>query len=216
MGLFNLFNKENSKTNTQNDTQEMLNRLSGVAGNVINMLKQVLITNQGGDMNAVLLYASGLAGFAAKETVKHTGQQRVQIGTASGKKYYFGDAINKYVLESRTATFSFCNAVTGISQSEVEEIISRVASTVGSEEFAIWGMNPNDIYVKIKECWFGIFNNMTSVYCKSPEEWPVLFNIVTQNVILQAGAESVRQKKELGLKAMECAIVISKMEDDSL
>lgn len=56
---------------------------------------------------------------------------------------------------------------------------------------------------------------MIAKNCKSPSDWPVMFGIVLQNILnmsLEAGAP----EDEAGRIAIECTVVISKMDDDSL
>ena len=56
---------------------------------------------------------------------------------------------------------------------------------------------------------------MTVPFCKAPSEWPVLYGIVMQNILIESikvGAPA----EEAGRMAMECALVISRMDTDSL
>ena len=55
---------------------------------------------------------------------------------------------------------------------------------------------------------------MTAKFCKVPNEWPVLYGIVLQNIMLEA--MKVAPREEIAKMAMECAAIISKMDDDSV
>ena len=113
------------------------------------------------------------------------------------------------------SVLSFVNAVSNLKEEQVAGIAVEITNSLGSDRFNIWGMTPESVYPKIKECWDGIYNNMTANYCKDPSEWPMLFGITTQMIILKA-IEAGAGAEEAGLMAMQCAYVISKMDDDSL
>ena len=129
--------------------------------------------------------------------------------------YYYGEAVNKYLMEDHLSVLSFVNAVSNLKEEQVAGIAVEMTNSLGSDRFNIWGMTPESVYPKIKECWDGIYNNMTANYCKDPSEWPMLFGITTQMIILKA-IEAGAGAEEAGLMAIQCAYVISKMDDDSL
>lgn len=189
-----------------------IERLSSNAGNIIAMLKGVLSGKNGTDMYIVTLYAAGLAGIACHEAVKATGQEMAVVECNNGKKYYMGDAVNKYLHENMYSVTGMVRAVTGSSEEDLMNIIRKQASSIGSENFVVAGeMDPEDLYKNIKGCWDGIKDNMTTKYCTSPEEWPVLYAIVLQNVV----KESLKfaTKEALFYIAVDVACALSKMED---
>lgn len=205
MGLFN--RQESEKKN--------LDRLTRGADRVAAMLMGTLRGPQGVDLKFPLLYASGLAGYACRQAVKALGGHVAVITTKDDKTYYYGEAVNKYLMEDHLSVLSFVNAVSNLKEEQVAGIAVEMTNSLGSDRFNIWGMTPESVYPKIKECWDGIYNNMTANYCKDPSEWPMLFGITTQMIILKA-IEAGAGAKEAGLMAMQCAYVISKMDDDSL
>ena len=198
------------------ETQEqVVKRLAGHAGNIVAMLKDVLKGPNGVDMVFPLLYAAGLAGYACHQAVKAEHGSFAVAETKDGKRFYFGDDVNHYLLEDQYSVWSFCKAVSHNADEEMLAIVTNVVQTVGSDELNIWNMTPDSVYTKIRECWDGIYTNMTERYCKKPSEWPILYGIVLQNVILQA-IEAGAPAEEAGRMAMKCAIVISRMDDDSI
>lgn len=205
MGLFSKKNKD----------EQLIKRLAGNAGGIIEMLKRVFTTERGVDIRLSLLYAAGLAGYACHQAVKAERGSFEQVTAKDGKKYYFGNDVNKYLLENHTSIYSFCNAICGISQEEIMDMAAGITSALGSENLTIWGMTPDSVYVQIKQCWDGIYHNMTARYCSSPSEWPVLYGIVLQNIMGQAMSAGA-PKDEVGIMAMECALIIAKMDDDSI
>lgn len=180
------------------------------------MFKDVFRASQG-YINAtqVLIFTASIAGYACHQAVKAEKGTFAVVTDKNGKKYYFGDAVNKYLLEDNLSVVGFCRAVTGVSREEVLAIVSNAAAAVGDESYTLFGYDPKHLYKKVDECWKTVYDRMIAKNCKSPSDWPVMFGIVLQNILnmsLKAGAP----EDEAGRIAIECAVVISKMDDDSL
>ena len=133
--------------------------------------------------------------------------------------YYFGDGVNAYLLENKDSVLSFMGSIyenkTGKKAFDLTPAIQLAASMVGNDEYKIWNeYSPDDVYKLIKDCWNGIFENMTIKYCETPSEWPLFFGIVLQNIM----ADGMKNGNEDAVyhMALECALFISKMRDDSL
>ena len=218
MGLFGFGKKKEVKEQNAvglTDDKEMMDRLCSHAGNIIAMLKSVLSGKNGTDMYIVTLYAAGLAGIACHEAVKELGEPMVEVACADGKKYYMGDAVNKYLYESKYSVTGFACAISQMPQSALMAIIQRQASTIGSENFVVAGnMDPADLYKNIKTCWDGIKNTMTLQYCKTPEEWPVLYGIVLQNIMKES--MNLASKEAIFNTAVDVTCALSKMDKESI
>ncbi|MBP0973092.1 MAG: hypothetical protein J5851_04215 [Oscillospiraceae bacterium] len=197
-----------------------LERIAGNAGNIIRMFNHVFATENGFDAQRGLLFASGLAGYACHQAVKASGGKFVVVETDAHKKFYMGDDVNKYLLEDKYSVLSFCNGffeqtAKGEEAPAVVPLIRRAASVIGDKEYRIWNVFPPEyVYTEIGNCWDGIYENMTSKYCESPEEWPILFGIVLQNMMMIA-AKVIKPEEAFRL-SMECALFVSKMDDDSI
>ncbi len=197
-----------------------IERIGKNASAIVNMFKAVFNTPNGLDIKKALLYSSGLAGYACHQAVKANKEPFVIVETVDKKRFYMGDAVNKYLLEGQYSVRSFCDGFfEHFAKEEIRpdlhEIVKQEVSAIGNNDYKIWNeYKPNDVYLLIKDCWNGIYNNMTSAYCESPEEWSVLFAIVLQNFMIPA-AQAV-SGAELYRMALECAIYISKMDDDSI
>ena len=94
------------------------------------------------------------------------------------------------------------------------EIVASFARGIGSEDMTVCGLKPAELYEQIDQCWKGIFHNMTDQYCQSPSEWPVLFGIVTQNLLVTAYQAGTPKEEATGM-AIECAAALSKMGKDT-
>ena len=193
--------------------EQILKRISANAGNAVNMFKAYFNTPKGLDARMALIFTSALAGFSCHKAVEANHEKFMRVTTDSGKNYYFGDDLNRYLIESSLNVIGFITAVTEIGRDDVLTIVSDFANNVGND-FKVCGFEPKDLYDQVSECWDGIFDNMTSRYCKSPSEWPILFGIVVQNILMTAiGAGA--PKDEAGKIAVECAVAVSKMDKDS-
>lgn len=197
-----------------------VNQLSKGALAIINMFKSVFNTSKGLDIQKSLLYASGLAGYACHQAVKASNETFVVVGTSDNKKFYMGDALNKYLLEDKYSALAFCNGffsnfAKGESRPDAIEIVKKEIAVIGDKNYKIWNIHqPKEVYSEIKNCWDGIYDNMTAVYCQSPQEWPVLFAVVLQNIMLIA-LDAIPAATLYNM-ALECAIYISKMDSDSI
>lgn len=193
--------------------KEMLDRLCSHAGNIISMLKSVLSGKNGTDLFIVTVYAAGLAGIACHEAVIAAGEPLVEVSCADGNKYYMGDAVNKYLHESKYSVTGLACAVTQMPQSAIMEIVQRQAGTLGTEDFLVAGnLRPDSLYKNIKGCWDGIKDNMTLQYCKTPEEWPILYGIVLQNIMKEA--MNVAPTEAIFNTAVDVACALSKMNNE--
>ena len=197
-----------------------LERLGNNASAIINMFKNVFNTPMGIDLKKTLLYASGLAGYACHQVVKINKEPYELVKTVDGKNFYMGDSVNKYLLGGRYSILSFCDGFFqsfgngGICPDPVN-IVRNTTSAIGNNDYKIWNEYlPQNVYIEINKCWNGIFNNMIAKYCESPEEWPVLFAIVLQKVMIMAS--KMVSPAELYRMSLECAVYISKMDNDSI
>ena len=197
-----------------------INRLSKSASAIINMFKSVFHTPNGLDIHKSLLYASGLAGYACHQAVKAGNENFVVVGTKDNKNFYMGDALNKYLLEDKYSVLAFCNGffdhfAKGVTRPDAIEIVKKGVAVIGDNSYKIWNIyDPKNLYFEIKNCWDGSYDNMTAVYCESPQEWPVLFAIVLQNIMIIA--LEAAPPAALYNMVLECAVYVSKLDSDSI
>ena len=198
----------------QESEDQVVNRLAKNAGNMVAMFKHTFTTPKGIDATQALIFTASLAGHACRQAVIAEHGKFMEVTCDDGRKFYFGDDLNYYLLESQTSVVGFINAVTGIPVDTVKAIVRKFAESIGEEHFTVCGYDPKKLYEDVSQCWDGIFENMTSKYCKEPSEWPILFSIVVQNILmmsLNAGAP-VNDAAKI---AVECAVAVSKMSGES-
>ena len=200
---------------SERETEEqVLERLAGHAGSVLNMFRAYFSTSDGIDAHRALIFTSALAGHACLQAVKAEKGSFAVVTTEDGRRFYFGDDLNRYLLEDRMSVANLCAAVSELSQEDVLSIVAGFARQIGEETMTVCGYDPKSLYRQVSSCWEGIFDNMTSKYCRSPAEWPILFGIVLQNILLMA-IDAGAPKEVAGEIAVECAAAVSKMDQDS-
>ncbi len=221
---FDFFKKDegNLRDNTKESTRachkhgvtdEDVKRLSMDAGHMIAMFEHVY-----SDKSECLKVVSALAGYACHEAVKTNKERFITIQSKDNREYYFGDDLNYYLLEGPYSVLGFAGgyyeAKTGsVGTPDVKVLVENAIAAVGDEQYKIWNQEePEQLYNRVKECWQGIYGNMTGKYCRNAAEWPILFGIVMQNIMFRAEAEP----EEVFNKAMESALFISKMDVKSL
>lgn len=199
----------------QDINEQVIERLKEGAGHIINMFKSVFNTPIGMDGRRALTFTAAIAGYACHQAVKAEHGTFAVVTTNDGRNFYFGDDLNKYLLENNMNVVGFFTAVSGIGHETVLQIVKDCALAVGKDQHTVCGFNPNILYKEISECWDGIFENMTSRFCEKPSEWPVLFGIVAQNILIMS-IDGGAPKDEASMVAIDSAVYMSKMDCDSV
>jgi hypothetical protein len=179
-------------------------------------------------IESLLVILGSLAGFACRASVAplkrnsgewlSKGEMVHTIECNNGQVYFAGDSINKPLLENEYSVWGL--AAAGAQQSGVEklpdvvEIIKYVTKTYGTENFGLprysnpeskISETPEEI---VKRLWPILFPKVYS-FCKPAHEWPLLFGLSLQKVIIM-GKDTIDPEKALML-AMECAVPMSKI-----
>ena len=194
--------------------EKRVKRLAAHAGGIIEMLKDAFRTEKGTDLFPVLVFSASLAGMACHEAVKASKGTFAVAEDKQGRKYWFGDDLNRYLLENRTSVAGFCTAVVPLNPEEIPAMAAAFVSSIGTGEMTVCGFRAEELWQRVHECWEGIYDNMTARFCRSPEDWPVLYGIVLQNILLQA-IQAGAPREEACRTALVSAIAVSKMDRDS-
>jgi hypothetical protein len=185
---------------------------------------------RGVHIETLLCALGSLAGYSCqasvRERLKQGGQPEekefVIANGKDGKKYFFGDALNKPLAEDQYSVWSLAAGVAthvGCEQPvNIGEIFEHVAATVGGPEFGIPRIpeshrpcDPPSNWVK-----YGWSKALATVqeYCESPSEWPPAFGMGIQEAMTQAKGV-IDPCLALSI-AMECAIPMSKVDATTL
>jgi hypothetical protein len=205
---------------------------SKLAGRALAQLLMSGLKDQRGVHIETLLCALGsLAGYSCQASVrellvKQGGEPEerafIVANCKDGKKYFFGDTLNKPLAEDRYSVWSLAAGVAthmGCRQPlKVEEIFKHVAATVGGPEFGIpripEGHRPVDPPSHwVKHAWPKALATVQN-YCESPSEWPTAFGIAIQEVMTQTKG-IIDPCLALSI-IMECAIPMSKVDATTL
>ena len=135
-----------------------------------------------------------------------------------GKKYFFGDNLNKLVAESPTSIWSMA---AGAAQHlgakklvDLIEIFKYVSTTIGTPQFGIPRIPAghaisDEPLVNHAKNWQAMLP-LLNQYCATPAEWPILFGYAIQDIMLQ-GKGIIDPNIALTI-VMECAIPMSKVD----
>lgn len=168
---------------------------------VFNHLINFMKDSKGVHIESLMCILGSLAGYSCqaslrKELIEMKGldenQVFVIIEDKDKKKYYFGDLINKPLIENQYSVWSLSAGAVqhmGITKMiDIREIFEYVTKTVGSDSYGIPrisdGHKPGDIpYNYVKHLWT-VFLPIAEKYCASPNEWPIIFGMAIQEGII--------------------------------
>lgn len=201
-------------------TEDDIKRIAGNAVNIAEMLKERFSGPFGLDNKKILMLSSGIAGYACHQAVMANKLPYNLVTATDGRKFYMGDSVNKYLLDGKYSVLSWCDgffetAGKFFTKPDPMEVVKKEVNAVANKEYRIWDSeSPVVTYKEVQACWEGIYDNMTAKYCNKPDEWPVLYGIVLQNIMLEVSR--IMTISDVYEKALECAIYISRMDEDSL
>jgi hypothetical protein len=186
---------------------------------------------RGVHIETLLCAVGSLAGYSVQASVRESlvrqgGEPEDKVFVIAhgrdGKKYFFGDALNKPLAEDQYSVWNLAaGAATHLGCHQpvtVEEIFKHAAATVGTPEFGIpripEGHRPVDPPSNwVKHAWPKALATVQD-YCESPSEWPAAFGIAIQEVMAQA-KDVIDPCLALSI-IMECAIPMSKVDATTL
>ena len=195
-------------------TEQELEQISSMAGGMIRMFEEKVT-----DSNKRLALVSALAGYACHRAVmKEPDMTLIMVETKDERTFYYGDDLNFFLLENKYSVYSFVkgyydNAPGRSGEIELKYIVAEQTADLGKMNKVLCeSYFPDALYKEMKACWEGIFENMTARICTSSRQWPVLFGVVLQNILIHMDGDP----KHNCYNALATAIYISKMDDKSL
>ena len=166
-----------------------------------------------------IIFISGMVGYSCQATLLEKKQNFTFVKAKNGKNYISGDALNYYLLKSK---YSFYNILMGqllkfspeIEPIEIEPYIKRVAENIGNEKYLIGNLfNPEKIFdFEFYQSTWKEFYNTLNKYCKSADEWPILFSIsMTYFLDIILKVYGIEEYIILIFLALENALYVSKI-----
>lgn len=142
----------------------------------------------------------------------------MRVQTKEGHTYYFGDALNKPLAESKYSLWSLaaaaaqdagCNPIPNIN-----ELFKHVTESLGTPAFGIPRMPPTTSLAlppeaMLRQLWKPLMPTYAPL-CSDPLEWPIMFGLAAQRGIT-ASKTAVDPRLSLTI-VMETAIAMSKVE----
>lgn len=193
---------------------------------VVQRLLVSMKSARGVHIESLLCVLGSLAGYACQADLRNQAKKQgipemsvlMVIDTKNGKKFFFGDHLNKSLAESK---FSIWSLAAGAAQShgcnelpDINEIFGHVTSSVDGANFGIpripEGHKPGDLPINYLKALWPAMLKVTQSFCKESVEWPLLFGFAIQEV-MDSSKEMI--EPELALRiVMECAIPMSKVD----
>jgi hypothetical protein len=187
---------------------------------------QGLKNERGVHIESLLACLGALAGYACQVCVREnnarTGAPSPESGLtvasgADGRRYFFGDALNRPLAEDRYSVWSIiAGAVQQLDKPlpDVEGIFKHVASTVGGAEFGIpripEGHRAGDLPINyLKAVWPQLLP-IAKRFADEPAHLPMIYGLAIQHGIF--AARNLIDPTLAGTIAMECAVPMSKVD----
>lgn len=183
-------------------------------------------TKNGVHIESILCAIGSLAGYSCQVNVRtqsiEKGMQEdtafVIVKTDDGKHYFFGDQLNESLVESKYSVWSLA---AGAAQEagcqnlpDVEDIFRHVSKVIGTKEFGVLRIpevhRPGHASIDYLKAFWPTLFSVAKQFCQHPSEWPILFGLAAQNIILQ-GKEVIDPSIALTI-VMESAIPMSKID----
>ena len=168
---------------------------------------------------STIIFVSGMIGYSCQAALLEKKQKYNLVKTNNGKNYIFSDELNYYLVKSK---YSFYNILMGqinqiipfIEEFEYELYFKRVAENIGNEKYLIRNFfNPEKYFdFEFYTSTWKQFYNILNKYCKSPDEWPILFSIsMTQFLETIINVYGIEAYFNFFCVAFENALYVSKI-----
>ncbi len=181
---------------------------------------------QGIHFESLLCSLGALSGYACQAYLRAQAVARgmrensafLVVDTSDGKQFFFGDPLNKTLVNSQYSLWSL--AATAARQvgaeefPDMNELFEHTASVLGSKQFGIPRIaeqhRAKDLPLNyLKDLWPELLPVVKS-FCPAPANWPIVFGMATQEAIIRS---KDLVEPALALKiVLESAIPMSKVD----
>lgn len=193
----------------------------------INQRIMTFLKNEKGvHIESFLSILGTLAGYACQVSVREemgvpdvTAEEKafIVVQGADGKKYFFGDLLNRPLAESQYSVWGLVAGAIqhlGKTPPDIRDIFKHVSATVGGDEFGIPKIPENHFasalpLTYLKNIWPHL-SPIAREFCDKPSELPILFGIAIQEAIFMA--KDVIDPVVAASIAMESAVPMSKVD----
>lgn len=192
-------------------------------------LVESIKNNKGVHVESLLCALGALAGYSCQVGIRAQAEnEQIDADTlfnvitdTSGKKYFFGDLLNRYLVNEK---YSVWRLAAGAAQKagaekvsyidDINDMFQHTVSSIGTDHFGIPripdGHVPGDIplnyLIKLWPCVFPAAKEL----CPDPTHWPLMFGFAIQKVIV-SGKDIIDPSLALQI-VMESSIPMSKVD----
>jgi hypothetical protein len=206
--------------------QDQLAKVKLGGREIFHRVTQGLKNERGVHIESLLACLGALAGYACQACVREnnvrTGATSPESGLtvaigADGRRYFFGDALNRPLAEDRYSVWSvIAGAVQQLGKPlpDIEGIFQHVASTVGGAEFGVPRIpeahRAGDLPINyLKAIWPQLLP-IAQRFATEPAHLPMIYGLAIQHAIF--AARNIIDPTLAGIIAMECAVPMSKVD----
>lgn len=186
--------------------------------------------DRGVHVKSLLCALGSLAGYSCQAYVraqaiaqgKSEASLLMTVETKDGKKYFFGDYLNKPLAESHYSVWGIAGG--GAQEAgcrnllDVSKIFKHTSEAIGTEAFGLPRVpakhKPQDLPVNYLRLLWPALKPLVIKFCPNPEHWPILLSMSIQEVIIMG--KSVIDPCLALLLVMESAIPMSKVDLQAL
>ena len=141
------------------------------------------------------------------------------VKAKNGKNYIFSDDLNKYLVKSKMSFYNilmgqFIQILPNIEPIDIELFQKFIAENIGNEKYLIGNVfNPEKIfYFEFYSSKWKEFYDILKKYCKTPDEWPILFSIsLTQFLDAIINIYGIEAYFDCFVISLENALYVSKI-----
>lgn len=187
------------------------------ANAIVQRLFQIMLDSKGVHVESALAALGTLAGQACQYRAL-AGQHSLSVVNdhRTGQRYYYGDALNRFLLEDKQSVWSLvARAVQshGKALPDIDDIIAHTTRTIGTEQFGqprLSEEHPIRQQPKDYLALWAIFQQEILEALPVPKnDWVLAYALAIQNLIDQA--KEVIDPSLAGWIVMECAVPMSKI-----
>ena len=170
---------------------------------VFERLVRAMKNDQGVHAESLLCALGALAGYACQASLRADALAKglpeqaylTEVGTRDGKKFFFGDALNKPLAESKLSVWNIAASAARqagcATPPDLAEIFKHSSQVVGSPQFGVprlpAGHPTGDLPINYVRMFWPALSPEVGKTCPTPDLWPVAYALAVVHAITVAG-----------------------------
>lgn len=193
---------------------------------VFERLVRAMKNDKGVHAESLLCALGALAGYACQASLRADALAKglpeqaylSEVGTRDGKRFFFGDALNKPLAESKLSVWNIAASAARqagcATPPDLAEIFKHSSQVVGSPQFGVprlpAGHPTGDLPINYVRAFWPALLPEVSKTCPTPDLWPVMFALAIAHAI--TAAKSTLDPCVALTIVMESAVPMSKID----